>query len=75
MSMTPAEQAAWDAIGRDQTKWAAVKKALKAAAPIIRDRAALNIASILDDYGMAEAAAEVRAMPAAEAAIRAELTR
>lgn len=38
-SMTPAEQAAWDAIGHDQRHWGAVKRALAAAAPVIRREA------------------------------------
>jgi len=67
--LTPAERAAWDAIGHAQEHWTAVLAALKAAAPYHRDGTARNIASILDDYEMTEAAELVRNFPAWEAAM------
>lgn len=59
-NMTPAERAAWDAIGHDQTHWTAVKKALAAAAPVYNAAGALAVANILDDLGDTAAADAVR---------------
>jgi len=48
-NLTPAERAAWNAIGHDQTHWSAVQKALAAALPVHAAEATAHVRAELDD--------------------------
>jgi len=59
-NLSPAERAAWNAIGHSQPHWGAVQRALTAARPVIERELAQRLATALDGREHDAAAAHVR---------------